>query len=227
MSRPPWIENSDLLAVFPTYVWKMQVRREVHEPLAERLLARLDTLRGDPAPLAAGESWQSPHALHRFEELAELAVIIEEGARAVLKFQRIGCEDLRITGCWANINAPGAVHRMHSHPNNFLSGAFYVKVQAGANTINFHDPRPQTGVIRPPVTELTSGNTDQVVVQVADGTLLLFPAWLPHSVDANASAEARVSVSFNVMFSDLPETLAQPLWGEPGPAAADDTGPAA
>lgn len=30
-------------------------------------------------------------------------------------------------------------------------------------TGGFHDPRIQVGIIRPPVTELTSENTDQVV----------------------------------------------------------------
>ena len=34
-----------------------------------------------------------------------------------------------------------------------------------------HDPRPQTGVIRPPVTELTSQNADQVVVAVSNASI--------------------------------------------------------
>ena len=51
--------------------------------------------------------------------------------------------------------------------------------------------------------ELTSQNTDQVVVTVRNGTLLMFPAWLEHSVDANISKEERISVSFNIMFSSF------------------------
>jgi hypothetical protein len=58
----------------------------------------------------------------------------------VLTFLRIGVRDVAITGCWTNVNAPGAVHRMHAHPNNFLSGVFYAQVQDGADTINLHDP---------------------------------------------------------------------------------------
>ena len=103
---------------------------------------------------------------------------------------------------------------MHSHPNNFLSGAYYVQVQEGADTINFHDPRPQTGILRPPVSALTSYNTDQVVVKVAVGTLLVFPAWLPHSVDSNASEADRLSVSFNAMLAGFAGELAKPMWGE-------------
>jgi uncharacterized protein (TIGR02466 family) len=101
---------------------------------------------------------------------------------------------------------------MHSHPNNFLSGVYYVQTQPGADTINFHDPRVQTGIIRPPVTELTAHNTDQVVVRVNNGTLLMFPAFLQHSVDRNASTATRISVSFNIMFSGFTENLSKPLW---------------
>jgi len=39
------------------------------------------------------------------------------------------------------------------------------------------------------------------VVAVGVGTLLVFPAWLPHSVDANRSERARISISFNAMFT--------------------------
>jgi ectoine hydroxylase-related dioxygenase (phytanoyl-CoA dioxygenase family) len=62
------------------------------------------------------------------------------------------------------------------------------------------------------VTELTAGNTDQVVVTVRDGTLLVFPAYLPHSVAPNTSDRERVSVSFNVMFSAFTEHFSKPLW---------------
>jgi uncharacterized protein (TIGR02466 family) len=108
--------------------------------------------------------------------------------------------------------APGASHKLHSHPNNFLSGVYYVRTGEGADTINFHDPRSQASVIRPPVVELTGENTDQVVVRVSDGMLLLFPSWLEHSVDANRSDKERISISFNLMFSSFPQRLSKPLW---------------
>ena len=91
---------------------------------------------------------------------------------------------------------------------------YYVRTRPGADSINFHDPRSQAGVIRPPVTELTAANTDQVVVRVKNGTLLVFPSYLFHSVDANASGETRVSLSFNLMFSTFTAALSKPLWGD-------------
>ena len=157
-------------------------------------------------------AWQSDHALHQFDEFRGLVSCINEIATNLLDHLKIGCHGLEFTACWANVSAPDAAHHIHCHPNNFLSGVYYVKTHEGANTINFHDPRNQTGVIRPPVTELTAENTDQVVVKVTDGTLLVFPAWLPHSVDANRGVGERISISFNIMFSSFTESMSGPLW---------------
>ena len=132
--------------------------------------------------------------------------------KGILRFLRIGCDAFEITGCWANVLAKGAAHKAHSHPNNFLSGVYYVRTHPGTDTLNFHDPRNQAGVIRPPVVELTAENTDQVVVRVKNGTLLVFPSYLQHSVDANVSEEERISISFNIMFSSFTENLSKPLW---------------
>jgi uncharacterized protein (TIGR02466 family) len=205
-----WLENSDVTPMFPTLVWKLQLKAEFHQPMDERMLAALKR-EGLPG-VAAGAAWQSAQNLHRLDEFSELAACVERGARSVLRFLRIGYDAFEITGCWANVLAQGASHRAHSHPNNFLSGAYYLRTPAGANTINFHDPRPQAGIIRPPVTELIAENTDLVVVRVKNGTLLLFPAYLEHSVDANASGEERISISFNIMFSGFTENLSKPLW---------------
>lgn len=212
--RQSWIENSDVLSLFPTLVWRIQLRAEVHESIDGRALGLLHSLRRGLSGLRAGEAWQSGHALHGREELRELCNCVSRAAASVLQFLKIGDEAIEITGCWMNLYAPGAAHRAHSHPNNFLSAAYYVRASPGADAINFHDPRSQTGIIRPPVTELTAVNTDQVVVRVTNGTLLVFPSYLHHSVDANASGEARVSVSFNLMFSEFTTALSKPLWGE-------------
>lgn len=67
------------------------------------------------------------------------------------------------------------------------------------------------------MTELTTQNTDQVVVEVKHGTLLMFPSYLLQSVAPNESEMLRISVSFNIMFSSFAENLARPLW-QPGAA---------
>lgn len=204
--------DSHPFRLFPTLVWRAELAAEARTRINAGALEALAELRRSLPPLRAGEGWQSKQNLHERESLAELVESINAVMAELLDFLKIGHQGVAITGCWLNVLAPGRAHLMHSHPNNFLSGIYYVKTQAGADTVNFHDPRAQTRIIRPPVTALTADNTDQVVVKVKDGTLLLFPAWLDHSVAENRSAEERISVSFNLMFTSYSETMGAPMW---------------
>lgn len=208
----PWIEASDVIPMFPTLVWKIQLRAKLHEAMDAKILAALARMRQDAPQLALGQGWQSEQTLHELEEFLDLISCVDKAAKSVLRFLRIGYNAVEITGCWATVLGKGAVHRAHSHPNNFLSGVYYVRTHPGADTISFHDPRNQTGIIKPPVVELTGENTDLVVVSVKNGTLLIFPSYLQHSVDTNRSEEERISISFNIMFSSFTENLSKPLW---------------
>lgn len=208
----PWIEASEVIPMFPTLVWKVQLKAEMHEVIDAIILAALERMRRDTPQLAPGQGWQSDKTLHELEELRDLISCVNNATKSVLRFLRVGYDAVEITGCWANVLAKGAAHRAHSHPNNYLSGVYYVRTHPGTDTINFHDPRQQTAIIRPPVVELTAENTDQIVVRVKNGTLLIFPSYLQHSVDTNLSEEERISLSFNIMFSSFTEKLSKPLW---------------
>ncbi len=205
-------ETSDVLRMFPTFVWKAQVAPSVRQGIEDDVFAKLDELRRNADAPVAGRGWQSEKDLYRLDEFRGLVACIHDATERVLEFLKTGDGTFEITGLWANLNPKGAAHPIHSHPNNFLSGVYYLRTHEGADTVNFHDPRSQTGIIRPPVRELTAENTDQVVVKVSDGTLLMFPSWLPHSVDASGSDETRISVSFNVMPSAYSERMSDPLW---------------
>jgi uncharacterized protein (TIGR02466 family) len=207
-----WLEASDVIPMFPTLVWKILLKAELRDATNAKVLGTLEGLRRDLPTLKPGDGWQSEQTLHQRNELQELVSCVSNAAKSIRRFLRIGEEAFEITGCWATVLAKGAAHKVHSHPNNFLSGVYYVRINPGADTINFHDPRSQARVIRPPVVALTAENTDQVVVSVTNGTLLLFPSYLEHSVDANMSAEERISISFNIMFSSFTEKLSKPLW---------------
>jgi len=204
--------TGEVIRLFPTFVWKSHLPRDAHAAIRDAIMSEL---RAGLSEVAEGEVWQSRRGLHTLPSLAPLVGHLRAAVEQVLGFLKVGDCAFELTGCWANVAAPRAALQMHNHPNNFLSGVYYVQVQAGADTINFHDPRAQTAIVRPPVTELTAYNTDQVVVRVEAGTLLVFPAWLLHSVDANASDAPRISVSFNAMFSAFAETMGAPMWGEP------------
>jgi uncharacterized protein (TIGR02466 family) len=200
--------------MFPTLVWKVQLQPRLHKRIDAKALAALARMRRATPPLAPGHGWQSIQTLHTLEDFEELVACVRRVVAGILRFLKIGYDAFEISGCWATVLAAGAAHHLHHHPNNYLSAVYYLRTNRRANTITFHDPRSQTGIIRPPVVALTAGNTDHVVVKVRNGTLLVFPSYLQHSVDANASTGERISISFNIMFSAFTQNLSKPLWGE-------------
>jgi uncharacterized protein (TIGR02466 family) len=208
-----WVSRSDVIPMFPTLVWKAELEAQLQKDIAARVLPVLARMRAPLPPLAPGHGWQSVQTLHTLGEFRDVVACVSDVVSGILRFLKVGYEAFEISAGWATILATGAAHRVHHHPNNYLSAVYYLRTHPGADSINFHDPRSQAGVIRPPVVDLTANNTDQVVIRVRNGTLLVFPAYLQHSVDANASAEERISISFNVMFSDFTENLSKPLWG--------------
>ena len=205
-------ESREIISMFPTFVWQSRIKKDIYQAMNRDIVSKLKMMRQEGLEVDQDVSWQSARDLHNLSEFQTLTSLVKETVKSVLAFLKIGYDDFELTGCWANVNVVGSTHKMHSHPNNFLSGVYYVQTDEGSNTINFHDPRIQTGIIRPPVTELTDQNTDQVVVRVKNGMFLLFPSWLQHSVDANQGAQARISISFNIMFSPYVETMSRPLW---------------
>ena len=166
-----------------------------------------------PLPtLAPGQKWQTNQELHELQEFRELISYVNASVKGILGFLKITYESFFITGCWANISAKGARHKTHTHPNNFLSGVYYVQAAEGANSITFEDPRPQTYVMAPAPTELRLESAGSNIMPVKEGMLIVFPAWLPHSVGINKSDRERISVSFNVMFSSFGEKMSKPQW---------------
>lgn len=212
------LDTAEILHLFPTFLWRADLKPAEFEPLNAALLQRLVEIGAPLGDLRPGQNWQSDHGLQDDPRLANLMDVVTAASQNLLAYLRIDAP-LAVTGCWANVNAPGTGHRLHSHRNNFLSGVYYVQVQDQADSINFFDPRPQAGVIRPPALQSTAENTEVASLRITNGTLLLFPAWLPHAVDINRSGRPRISLSFNLMFRDFAERMGRPGWtpGTGGP----------
>jgi uncharacterized protein (TIGR02466 family) len=53
---------------------------------------------------------------------------------------------------------------------------------------------------------------NEIKLEVKQGRMVIFPAWLVHSVPVNRNAEERISISFNLIFKDFTESVSKPLW---------------
>ena len=100
---------------------------------------------------------------------------------------------------WANINPPGSMNMPHVHPNSLFSGVYYVKSQPKSGKFKIIDPRP--GVqLNMPVRKPGNPGRDMwrdATLEPVVGRIIMFPAWLWHSVEENKSDDIRISVSFN------------------------------
>ncbi len=203
------VERSEVLPLFPSFVWQTRLTPTVARAMNDAMVARLDTLRAELPPLMPGHTFQSEQNLHEDPAFAGLVGLINNAVSGVLEYLKVKHQRSVITGLWANVGAPHAGHTPHTHPNNYLSGVYYIRAPEGANRITFDDPRPQTYVLSPMVSKVSPDNGSFVNVTIDEGFLLIFPAWLQHRVPPNLSPRERVSVSFNAMFADFAETLAQ------------------
>lgn len=202
--------KSSALSFFPTFVWVFDLSPEEVEPLCKKIEQNITSSLAIDGKLGRGHSIQSGTQLHQHPDFKDLCERVESAAQGILEFLEHKPAPLKITGCWANVSGAADHHKEHSHPNNFLSGAYYVKTPKGGDSINFHDPRAEAHVIAPHVTESSTKNSSTVIVEVQPGRLVLFPAWLRHSVDPNRSQEQRMSISFNLMFDHFAEEQSPP-----------------
>ena len=208
----PVFARSTSQAFFPTFAWIFDLPAERAEALNRQLSRDLDLLTRPRPPLPPGRNWQTEQRLHQLAEFAPLTEVIEAAVTQVLATLEVDYECFAITGCWANWNPSGAQHPPHTHPNNYLSGVYYVAAPEGGDSLSFHDPRPQVDLIAPPVKTPNAYNTKIHNIRVQPGRLIVFPAWFVHSVLTNRSREDRISISFNVAFEDPTHRMSRPKW---------------
>lgn len=212
--QPQAFADARILSIFPTCVWLHDLKPEDYQPINAAVVPKIEALIEPRAETIKAGIWQTNHDLHRLDEFRRLVAVIRRATQGALDFLKIDYGAFQITGCWANVNPPGTGHRPHTHPNNLLSGVYYARVPARSGGLLLHDPRQQATVLAPKVTQVTDATGSEVELEVREGRLVIFPAWLEHSVaksDSEAAGE-RISIAFNVMLSDYAEQYGPPRW---------------
>ena len=205
-------QQQQAIQLFPTFVWSHDLAPAEAGPFNDHLAAAIEALITPRPAILPGQTWQTHQDLHLRPEFKDLVDLIHQATRGVLDYLRLDVDGMEITGCWANVNPSGAPHSLHTHPNNLLSGVYYVRTGSGSDAIRFVDPRVQARQLAPKVRERSQVNSMDAFVQAPAGRLVLFPAWLQHSVPANASGQERISIAFNLMYSDFTRRYARPKW---------------
>ncbi len=204
-------DTMEIREIFPTPLWVVDLAPAIHLPLNARLIASIEKLTTPRPPIALGLTWQTDPFLHQLPEFADFVTLVRKAAKAAIDTMVVEHSGFEITGCWANINPRGSMNTAHTHPNNYLSGVYYLQIPEGAGVITFNDPRGAAGVVMPKQAGPSKYNANGYTLDAKPGRLVLFPAWLRHAVPINRSERERISMSFNIMFTGFTE-MAKPLW---------------
>lgn len=144
--------------------------------------------------------YQSPNTLHHVNEFAPLFEYICQmafGAVADLNF--IEC-DIAMTSAWVSINdSPQCINSEHVHSDVF-SGVFYLKAPEKSGKLCITNPGINRLWSGCDLTAQVNQYTGKVIkIEPVEGTIFLFPSYLPHSVEPNDHDDERISISFNII----------------------------
>ena len=196
---------------FPTLVFSLDVpdSEGLNARLIEAIYAERERdgagVRKSNFPELGG--WHSHVKLHKDATFSGLVEYVD--AASAMMCRELGYHRsyrLKIGTMWSIVNSPGGMNRAHIHPGCVWSGVYYVQAPRNSGRIEFTDPRTQnlmSSVKFVPNTRRPRMCWTKVRYEPVAGRMLIFPAWLYHSVGPNRStAEGkdadRIIVSFNL-----------------------------
>ena len=146
------------------------------------------------------QGWHSNNFNLEDENVIEFINLISPNINNVLNDMNwdMSKQRAKISAMWAIINKPNDFNVIHTHPNSFLSAAYYVKAPKDAGKFVFENPNTVATHSYPAPERKTEFNVKTAGLEIEEGDLLLFPAYLPHKVNENKSSEDRIVISFNV-----------------------------
>ena len=109
----------------------------------------------------------------------------------------LNIKEIIIPQLWVNVNKKGNWNIIHQHAQYDLSGTYYVKVPKDSGRLFFRDPRPAAIGNKFFIDRFDKGEFKKV--NVMEGLLGIWPAYLDHFVEPSDSDEERISISFDII----------------------------
>ena len=104
-----------------------------------------------------------------------------------------------IGGSWYNVHLREGETLEHPHAHVDIVASCYVKAPAGTGNILFRDPLEYHRTNTP----ITPEREIWHEVPVTTGDVLLFPGWLKHKTQPNATDEERIVFTFNIISHEV------------------------
>jgi len=104
---------------------------------------------------------------------------------------------VNITNMWYNTMTAHSVHTPHMHYGYTYSGIYYVDLPDGSDRVLFHTSHPEFKHNLNNIAELNEYTSHTNTLRLYPGDLLIFPAWVKHSVPALQYEGTRTSIAFD------------------------------
>ena len=196
------MKNYQIYKLFPTPVFHFRVEnyQKLNTELENYILnLRKKDEKGQKKSNAGG--WHSHNFDLNNDTAKKFAKIFEEFYKKVIINEmgwKYDSNKVKMEAMWSIINKKGSFNIQHNHPNAYLSSAYYVRYPEKSGSIKFFDPREQKNIRYPKIKNYTDISAVITEITPKEGDLLIFPAYLYHSVGENLSEHDRIIVSFNV-----------------------------
>ena len=187
------------LDLFKTRIWKynsgsnyFHIKKDVEDLISK-----------DPGRQISNiGSWQSSGTLAYKDNFKELLNYVKTMATEPIVQYGIDTLNIEISinDVWANMNPKNGFNMPHDHCGdfNFLSFVYYLQTNLQNNFISFKTEMPSTKFINLPKSKDTELNSDDVVVSVEPGDLIIFPSWIEHYTLPNPTDDMRISIAGNI-----------------------------
>lgn len=121
--------------------------------------------------------------------------------------------DLRMSKSWTTYTEQYGFNSPHEHFGNIALGVYYIKTFDKCGDLLLHDPRGANGFV-PQYEVNTQGalvsGRNYIRITPKTGDLVIFPAYIIHSVEPNMSEVSRISLAMNFNYLDFEQFRSNP-----------------
>jgi uncharacterized protein (TIGR02466 family) len=177
-------------------------RFEQHSKIESRLVSHCLKLRSEVD--SGGTGWISnktyntsdgKHEICNDREFSELTDWINDRIYAYCDETGVDSSNLKNSGSWFNIYQKGDYQEKHVHPNSVISSIYILTAPENSAKIYFSTPLNEMFYIK--YKQQHQQLVQQISCESVPGTLLIFPSYLPHSVERHDLEDIRISLSYN------------------------------
>jgi len=160
----------------------------------------LEKSKSEGRTLSNRRGWQSDniYANPEIPNISNLIKTIDMYSKNIFQDYGIKKEiNLVINTSWININIPGSYNVSHVHPNSTLSGVYYASAPENSGDVLIHNNSIMQFINESYLDVNNKDTYHHIEYKPFNGRVIIFPSWLPHSVQPNNSKEDRISIAFN------------------------------